>query len=128
VQDCAAAGVHVLTEKPLSTIPRDGQAMIDLMHDAKLQFGMVHNYLYYPEYRLARELSMDGSIGQLRHVTLNFLGVPDNPGAAEYRPGWRHDVVEAGGGILMDMLHVAYVAEMLMGEPIPAVSAVFDNL
>lgn len=128
LQDCARSGVHVLTEKPLSTIPLEARTMIELMHQAKLVFGMMHNYLYFPEYQLARELATNGSIGQLRHVTLNFLGMPDNPGAAEYRPQWRHDVAEAGGGILMDMLHVVYVAEMLMGTPVRAVSAVVDNL
>lgn len=128
LRDCARAGVPVLAEKPISTVPLEAQAMIELMRQANLPFGMVHNYLYFPEYRLARQLSVDGSIGQLRHITLNFLGMPDNPGAAEYRPQWRHELFEAGGGILMDMLHVVYVAEMLMGEPIRAVSAVIDNL
>jgi len=128
LQDCARAGVHVLSEKPLSTLPYEAQAMIDLMAGAQLKFGMVHNYLFFPEYQLARELALDGSIGQLRHITLNFLGMPDNPGAAEYRPNWRHDVSESGGGILMDMLHVVYVSEFLFGQPIRAVSAVIDNL
>lgn len=128
IEDCVRAGVPVLTEKPLSTIPLQARAMIDLMREAGLPFGIVHNYLFFPEYRLANELNAAGTIGRLRHVTLNFLGMPDNPGAAEYRPGWRHDVVEAGGGILMDMVHVIYVAEFLMGEPISAVSAVIDNL
>lgn len=128
IQDCARAGIHVLTEKPLAITPREGNAMVELMNEAHLKFGMVHNYLYFPEYRLARELASDGSIGQLRHVTLNFLGMPDNPGAAEFRPNWRHDIAESGGGILMDMLHVVYVAEFLFGQPIRAVSAVIDNL
>jgi predicted dehydrogenase len=59
---------------------------------------------------------------------LNFLGMPDNPGAQEYRPGWRHDPVEAGGGVLMDMVHVVYVAEFFFSAPIRSVSAVVDNL
>jgi predicted dehydrogenase len=128
LHDCAAARVHVLSEKPLAIVPREAQAMIDLMQRAQLQFGMVHNYLFFPEYQLARQLAADGSIGQLRHVTLNFLGMPDNPGAAEFRPHWRHDVAEAGGGILMDMLHVMYVAEYFFQQPLRAVSAVIDNL
>lgn len=128
LQDCAGAGIHVLTEKPLAILPSQAGAMIDLMNAAHLKFGMVHNYLYFPEYRLARELAADGSLGQLRHVTLNFLGMPDNPGAAEFRPNWRHDLVESGGGILMDVLHVLYVAEFLFRQPIRAVGAVIDNL
>jgi predicted dehydrogenase len=128
VEACARAGVHVLSEKPIATAPADAQAMIETMRAANLRYGMIHNYLYYPEYKLARELIAAGAIGTLRHVTLNFLGVPDSPGAAEYRPRWRHDPAEAGGGILMDMIHVVYVAEFLMAGPIRAASAVADNL
>ena len=128
LEDCARAGVHVLSEKPIAVTPADAQAMIETMRQADLRFGIVHNYLYYPEYVLARQLIEAGAIGALRHVALNFLGMPDHPGAAEYRPQWRHDPAEAGGGILMDMVHVIYVAEFLFGGPIRAASAVVDNL
>jgi predicted dehydrogenase len=128
VESCARAGVHVLSEKPIATIPRDAQAMIDAMRASNLRYGMMHNYLFYPEYRQARRLIDEGAIGQLRHVTLNFLGVPDYPGASEYKPYWRHDPVAAGGGILMDMIHAVYLSEYLMGGLIRGVSAVVDNL
>jgi predicted dehydrogenase len=128
IEDCAKAGVHVLTEKPIATTPADAQAMMAVMRAANLRYGMVHNYLFYPEYVLARELAASGALGTLRHVTLNFLGMPDHPGAAEYRPQWRHDPAEAGGGVLMDMVHVLYLAEFFMGGPIRAVTAIVDNL
>lgn len=128
IEDCARAGVHVLSEKPIATIPADAAAMIAATRDADLRYGIVHNYLFYPEYRFARQLIDEGAIGKLRHLTLNFLGVPDYPGAKEYRPWWRHDPLEAGGGILMDMIHAVYLVEYLMGEPVEAVSAVVDNL
>jgi predicted dehydrogenase len=98
------------------------------MRAKDLRFGMVHNYLYYPEYELARRLIREGAIGRLRHVMLNFLGMPDHPGAQEYRPAWRHDPLEAGGGVLMDMVHVVYVAEFFFGAPVRSASAVVDNL
>jgi predicted dehydrogenase len=54
--------------------------------------------------------------------------MPDNPGAAEYRPLWRKDPAEAGGGILMDMVHAVYLAEYFLGGPLRSVVAVADNL
>ncbi len=128
VEDCARAGIHVLSEKPIATIPADAAAMIAQAETANVRYGMNHNYLYYPEYQLARELIEQGAIGTLRHLTLNFLGVPDKPGAREYRPLWRHDPHEAGGGILMDMIHAVYLVEYMLGEPIIASSALVDNL
>ncbi len=128
VEACAQAGVHVLSEKPIATVPADAAAMVDAMRAAGLRFGMMHNYLYYPEYVLARNLIQSGALGRLRHVTLNFLGMPDHPGAAEYRPAWRKDPLEAGGGVLMDMVHTIYLAEYFFDAPIRSVSAVVDNL
>lgn len=127
VEDCARAGVHVLSEKPLSTILAEGHAMIETMQAADLRFGMVHNYHYFPRFALAHKLINEGAIGQLRHVTLQWLGMYDWPGSAGYRPRWRHDISEAGGGILMDMLHAIYMSTWYIG-PIYAVSAVVDNL
>jgi predicted dehydrogenase len=128
IEDCARAGVHVLAEKPIATRPVEGQAFSDLMRAAGLRLGMVHNYLFYPEYRLIRELLEQGAVGAVRHINMNFMGVPDNPGHADYQPLWRHDYQSAGGGILMDMIHVLYLAEYMIGEPIRSVSAAVDNL
>lgn len=128
VEDCARAGVHVLSEKPLAIIPAEAQAMIEVMQQADLRFGMVHNYLYFPEFILARQLIDEGAIGKLRHVTLQWLGMGDFPGSPAYKPRWRHDLRDAGGGILMDMLHAVYMAAFFMGGPIRAASAVVDNL
>jgi predicted dehydrogenase len=128
VADCADRGVHVLSEKPLATRPADAQNMENTMTAAALRSGMVHNYLHYPEYVLLRELIASGAIGELRHIALNFLGVPDNPGSRGFNPQWRHDPDMAGGGVLMDMIHALYLAEHLVGEEAQAVSAVIDNL
>jgi len=52
-----------------------------------------------------------------------MLGVVDSPGAAGYRPQWRHDPAAAGGGVLMDMLHGTYLAGHLLGAPVTGMSA-----
>lgn len=128
IEDCARSGVNVLSEKPIATRPSEGVAFAELLEAAGLHYGMVHNYLYFPEYQQVRQLIRGGEIGAVRHVGLKFMGVPDKPGHADYRPLWRHDRREAGGGILMDMIHVLYLAEHLAGDPIQAVSAIVDNL
>lgn len=128
IEACAAAGVHVLTEKPIATVPADAAAMVAAMRGANLRYGMCHNYFFFPEFILARELIQSGAIGRLGHVQLSFLGLPDHPGAAEYRPKWRHDAAEAGGGILMDIVHAIYLSEWFLDSPVRTVSAVVDNL
>lgn len=128
LEACAAAGVHVLSEKPIATVPADAAAMIATMRAANLRYGLCHNWYFYPELILAHELIQAGAIGKLGHALINLLGLPDYPGAAEYRPQWRHDAAEAGGGILMDIVHAVYVSEWFLGGPVRSVSAVVDNL
>src|SRR5690606_37151922 len=105
-------GKHVLCEKPIAVTPAIAAELAQAARDAGLVFGIVHNYLFFPEYIKIKELLQAGVIGDLRVATLHFLGVIDYPGAAEYRDMWRHGM-EAGGGVLTDMIHAVYLAEWI---------------
>jgi predicted dehydrogenase len=119
----ARSGRHILSEKPIATTPRDAQAMIEAARAAGVRFAMVHNYLFFPEVLRTLELIDAGEIGPVEVAILDWLSVEDRPGNAAYRPSWRHDPSQAGGGVLMDMLHIVYLAEALLGQPIQRVSA-----
>ena len=123
----AAAGKHVLAEKPLALTPADAQAMIDAARASGVTLATVHNYHFMPVYRDIKEVLDSGEIGQPEIAVLNYLGVEDRPGAAAYSPRWRHRAAESGGGVLMDMLHVVYLANWFMGGPPLAVSASVDK-
>lgn len=123
----AAAGKHVLAEKPLALTPADAQAMIDAARDHGVVLATVHNYHFMPVYEDIKAVLDSGEIGRPEVVELNYLGVLDNPGAAAYFPRWRHDASQAGGGVLTDMLHVVYLAHWFMGGPPSAVSAWVDR-
>jgi predicted dehydrogenase len=119
----AQGGRHILSEKPLATTPRDAQVMVEAARSAGVRFGIVHNYLFFPEVLRTLELIDADEIGPVEVAILNWLSVEDRPGNAAYRPSWRHDPGQAGGGVLMDMLHIVYLAEALVGQPIQRVSA-----
>src|SRR5918993_166542 len=121
------AGKHVLAEKPLALTPADAQAMIDAARASGVTLATVHNYHFMPVYRDIKEVLDSGEIGQPEIVVLNYLGVEDRPGAAAYSPRWRHRAAGSGGGVLMDMLHVVYLANWFMGGPPLAVSAWVDQ-
>ena len=125
VLDAFAAGKHVLSEKPLATSPAIAAELVDAAKAAGLTFGIVHNYHYFPEYRKIKDLITCGAIGDLRVLTLHFLGVIDYPGAQEYQGNWRHTLA-AGGGILMDMIHAVYLVEWMFGAPAQQVMAYVD--
>ncbi len=122
----AAAGKHVLCEKPIAATPADAAAMVAAADKAGVRLAVVHNYLFFPEVVALRQLIEDGVLGDIRTVSVDMLGVVDSPGAAGYAPRWRHDPASSGGGVLMDMLHGVYLAEHLLGSPITAASAAVD--
>ena len=47
------SGRHVLSEKPLATVPADARRMVDAARAANVRLGIVHNYLFFPEIRRA---------------------------------------------------------------------------
>ena len=125
VQDAFAARKHVLSEKPISSVPAVAAELMAAADAAGRVMAMVHNYHFLPEYRQIKRMLRDGLIGDVRVAMLHFLGVIDYPGAAEYQADWRHTMA-AGGGILMDMIHAVYLAEWLVGEQAQQVMAFVD--
>jgi predicted dehydrogenase len=123
-----AAGKHVLSEKPIALSPAEGWDMTGAARSAGLRLAMVHNYYVMPDFVAVKRVLDSGVIGEPYLAILNFLGVLDNSGAAEYQPVWRHDPRMSGGGVLMDMLHAVYILPWLMGgQPIRSVSAAVDR-
>ena len=116
------AGLHVLSEKPLADTPAIAEELVEAAKAAGLQFAICHNYLFFPEYRVLKEEISSGTIGNLRVLTMNYLGVIDYPGASEYEAHWRHTMV-AGGGVLMDMIHAVYLAQWLADSEATQVNA-----
>ncbi len=125
IMDAFDAGKHVLSEKPIALTPAIAAELVTKAEAAGLTFGMVHNYHFLPEYRKIKALISAGAIGDLRVLTMHYLGVIDNPGAAEYQSDWRH-TMQAGGGVLMDMIHAVYLCEWLFGAPAQQVMAFVD--
>lgn len=125
VLDAFAAGKHVLSEKPIADTPIVAAELCQAAESAGLTFAMVHNYHFFPEYRLIKQLLDAGEVGKLHVLTMNYLGVIDNPGAKEYQSDWRH-TMGAGGGVLMDLIHAVYLVEWLAGEQAIQVNAFID--
>jgi predicted dehydrogenase len=127
IQAAAAAGKHIVCEKPIAAVPSEALAAVQSVERAGVTMGVVHNYLFFPEIIAALRILDSGELGDVRVVIVNYLGVVDSPGAGGYRPQWRHDPKAAGGGVLMDMLHAVYLAEHLLGSSAVRVSAYADT-
>jgi predicted dehydrogenase len=99
----AAAGVHVLCEKPLATTLADARAMIETCRAAGVQLGTA-----FPVRSSAAVLSLKDAIDSGRMGRI-LAARCTNPG--RYPGGWFGDPAKAGGGAVMD--HTVHVADLL---------------
>lgn len=112
----AAAGVHVLCEKPLATTIADGRAMIDACRAAGVQLGVALPVRSSPAIVALKDAIARGSLGAIRAVRAT------NPG--QYPGRWFGDPVQAGGGAAMDhTVHVADALRWLLADEVVRVHA-----
>jgi predicted dehydrogenase len=99
----AAAGVHVLCEKPLATSREDGQAMIRACAGAGVKLGTAFPVRYSDAVRQLRAAVLGGTVGETLMIRATNRGT--------FPGGWFGDPALAGGGALMD--HTVHVADLL---------------
>jgi predicted dehydrogenase len=121
VTDAAAAGKHIVCEKPFALTLDEADRMIAACERAGVTLAVYHNYLYYYEHRLASRLIAEGAIGDVVATEICGLGSEPWPGTDLFKPGWRLDPRVAGGGVVMDIgVHAYYLTELF--HPLPAES------
>jgi predicted dehydrogenase len=91
----AAAGKHVLCEKPLALDAADAAPMIDACRNAGVTLMEAFMWRHHPRVAHARKLLADGALGELRLVKMDFSFDID-------RSDWRLDAAR-GGGALYDL-------------------------
>jgi predicted dehydrogenase len=112
VVEAAAAGKHVVCEKPIALTIEDAQAMIDACAVAGVRFFVGMVVRFFPQYRVAQELVTDGKIGQLGVLRLKRVAcVPMKPA-----DNWYVDETQSGGMVLDLMIHDFDYSRWLAGE------------
>lgn len=113
----AAAGKHVLCEKPLALGVTEATEMIDGCREAGVLLMEAFMYRLHPQWRRVHALIADGAIGELETIQAFF----------SYRnldPHNIRNVPEYGGGALMDIgCYPINVARWLFGEEPAEVAA-----
>lgn len=123
VTDAAAAGKHIVCEKPFALTLDEADRMISACERAGVTLAVYHNYLYYYEHRLASRLIAEGAIGDVLATEICGLGSQPWLGTELFKPGWRYDPRLAGGGVVMDIgVHAYYLTELF--HPAPAQSVI----
>jgi predicted dehydrogenase len=116
--DAAAAGKHVICEKPLALNLDECDAMIEACRKAGVLLLYAEELLFAPKYVRAKALVDEGALGRVYYVRQL---------ECHYGPhsDWFWDVRRSGGGVLIDMgCHsIAFARWVYDNAPIESVTA-----
>ncbi|NED96598.1 Gfo/Idh/MocA family oxidoreductase [Phytoactinopolyspora alkaliphila] len=116
VERAAAAGAHVLCEKPLATSVADAEAMVRACAEAGVHLMVAYPVRFSPAFTALREAVEKGAVGAVRAIT------GTNNGRLPAGRAWFTDPALAGGGAMTDhTVHVADLVDSLLSGT-PAVS------
>jgi predicted dehydrogenase len=107
----AAAGKHVIVEKPLARTLAEADEMIAACREAGVLLMYAEELCFAPKYVRAKELVDEGALGRVYMV---------QQGEQHFGPhsDWFWDVDRSGGGVLMDMgCHGVEFARWIYDKP-----------
>ena len=98
----AAAGKHILLDKPISTTLADADRIVAAGKEVKIMLAYLLRYL--PAYRKVKEAVDAGAVGELvsgfYSIRFPVAAITDNPNTKEQ--GWYTDPIRNGGGGFID--------------------------
>lgn len=108
----AAAGVHIICEKPLARTVAQAEEMLATCQAAGVKLLVAHVVRFFPEYALAQRHIAAGAIGEPAVIRLKRGGFqPKKPG-----DNWFVDLERSGGMMLDLMIHDFDFARWIGGE------------
>lgn len=118
--EAAAAGKHIVCEKPLCMNLAEADQMIEACRRAGVKLMYAEELCFAPKYLRLKQLLDEGALG--RPVLIKQSEKHDGPHAAHF---W--DVERAGGGVTMDMgCHAIEFFRWMLGRP--KISSVFARM
>ena len=113
---CLQAGKHVFSEKPPALNAAEVQEIIDAAKTAGKQVLFNFNNRARPESRAMKAYIDQGLAGTINSAQAKWIRRTGIPGFG----GWFTSKDMAGGGALIDLLHMVDLAMYFMGYPEPA--------
>jgi 1,5-anhydro-D-fructose reductase (1,5-anhydro-D-mannitol-forming) len=119
----AAAGKHVLCEKPIATTLADARDMVAACERAGVVLAVNHHIRGAATIGAIRRLLQEGALGDVVSAHVAFLSL-----LPERMRSWRLARPDAGGGVVLDLtVHSADTIRSLLGDEIVEVTAVTSS-
>jgi len=115
---CAAAGKHVLCEKPLAISAADGEAMIAGCRRHGVALMEAFMYRFHPRTERVLQIVAAGGLGEIRFVRASFTYPARDPRTSiRFNP-------DLGGGALYDVgCYAVNLCRAVLGEPTDVVAS-----
>jgi predicted dehydrogenase len=127
-KEFAAAGFHVVCDKPLVHSTVQARELIDAVKKSGVVFAVTYNYSGYPMVKQARHMVREGQLGEIRKVIVEY-----NQGwlaaalekTGQKQAGWRTDPGRSGaGGAIGDIgSHAEQLVSYVTGLELEAICA-----
>ena len=128
IERAAAAGKHILCQKPLATTLADCDRIIAAVERHGVKFSMAFQMRHDPVNRLMKQLVNEGAVGKVVVVRRRHsIGVLLDPNFVHGPTRWHMDPVANVGMFFDDAVHAADWFYWMLGEP-RSVVAEIDRL
>jgi predicted dehydrogenase len=130
----AAAGKHVIVEKPIATTLADADRMIAACQQAKVALSVLFSFRYEPHIQKARELVQAGALGTIVGTSIQFAtekpaGYWGQGYSGRALTDWRGSWEKCGGGVLiMNVCHTIDYFQFITGLEVSQAYSEFSTL
>jgi predicted dehydrogenase len=132
VQAAAAAGKHILCEKPMAPTVEDADAMIAAAKSAGVKFMVGHSRRFTPRYQAVRAAIDRGAVGQVRLVRENErrpramyrgLSLATGAWAPDGQRTWMSSAQYSLGAAMLNAIHEVDLLRWYVGDEVTSVYA-----
>lgn len=115
VIDCAAAGKHVMCEKPISVDCNSADRMIAACEKAGVKFGVIFMYRFMDQAQMIKKALDEGRLGKLLSVDCSgkCFRSDEYYASAPWRGTWKG---EGGGSLISQTVHFIDLMLYLVGD------------
>src|SRR5581483_11056574 len=124
ILDSAAAGKHIICEKPMCMSLTEADKIADAVKRAGITYMSAHNQLFMPVVQETKRLIDSGAIGRILWLRSQDCFRAGGPGGDPFAGSWRASLKTQGGGELIDTgYHPSYRLLYLAGSPAVSIQA-----
>jgi predicted dehydrogenase len=125
-----AQDISVICDKPMTATLAQATSLLAVAQVSKGHFFLTHNYTGYPMIRQARQMVVEGALGEIRIVEANYLQdwLSVTPAEDNKQAKWRTDPAQSGGGAIGDIgTHAHNLACFVLGQRATSLSATLTS-